>query len=252
MLGRSPLVLAGFRDATRLRGALCSRRFQIAPFFIVRALCSVFCCSMLVAVSPTTVSAQTGQVLFSDNAASKATSQRDDAGQRNSRILSFHQRNLGEELQLDSADSILLSEYQTQSFFSNYRGIYYLRYFRDWGGVLDEEDSENELMARRALLFQGMTTVSNLLKESGLKDTYRQTVRSIRAAKEMTTIRVAQTGRGKFDVSQGTNSPEPLIEFGVHTSVRHGIEPRLTIGDSVTLRYDLLSDEALLEFRRDF
>lgn len=146
--------------------------------------------------------------------------------------------------QLDTVPDVLAS--------SNYRGAFYLAYVQNVIGVDFFDERESEALAERALMIQAAESVGKVVIGTTLEPLYREAVESVRWFRHYTAVSVVQGSSGGVGVQSGENDAAPLIEFKLHVSANHGVEPRIKFGRDVVLRHDILRDETLLEFSRSF
>ena len=159
------------------------------------------------------------------------------------------------ELYLDSADEIIMdSDERSNNFFENYKGLVYLKYFHE--DIYEDFDDSYDYLestgfAKNMLLYHGATKVSDYLEKSPLAESYKRFLKKIKSYKEMTTVNVSQSRTGSLDLSQGEKD-EPILKFKLGVSTKRGVEPRLKVLDTITLRYDMFKDRALCEYHLDF
>ena len=187
------------------------------------------------------------QKLFSGSAVEKANqTPKGSAGQSQFRKNAPRPSGrIGDEAtQLDTVPDVLAN--------SNYRGAFYLAYVQNVIGVDFFDERESEALAERALMLQAAETVSKVVIGTTLEPIYREAVERLRWFRHYTSVSVVQGSSGKVGVRSGENDSAPLMEFKLHVSANHGIEPRIKLGRDVVLRYDILRDETLVEFSRSF
>lgn len=162
--------------------------------------------------------------------------------------------NPSERLKVDSVSDVMLSSGEGDMFFSGRTSPVYLDYLHNLASGADLDADSSRSLAQRLLLYQSSKSLSELLIQSPLKERYDALLRQLRHVKDKTTFRMRRKGNGSFHFGGGdTITPEnKLLEFRVHTSTHRGIEPRLTIGENIQLRHDLLHGETLLEFETEF
>ena len=146
--------------------------------------------------------------------------------------------------QLDTVPDVLAT--------SNYRGAFYLAYVQNVIGVDFFDERESAALAERALLIQAAESVGKVVVGTTLEPLYREAVESVRWFRHYTSVSVVQGSSGAVGVKSGENDSSPLVEFKLHVSANHGVEPRIKFGRDVVLRHDILRDETLLEFSRSF
>lgn len=167
---------------------------------------------------------------------------------------SFISSNPSERLKVDSVSELMMTSGDGATFSSVRTSSVYLDYLHDLASGTDIDADSSRSLAQRLLLYQSSKSLSELLLQSPLKDSYQALLRQLRYVKEKSTFRMQRKGNGSLHFARGdTVSPEKkLLEFRVHTSTHRGIEPRLTIGDNIVLRHDLLHGETLFEFETEF
>ena len=115
---------------------------------------------------------------------------------------------------------------------------------------VDNWDSESA--AERAAIYQAATTFSKVITKSALEPVYRQTMEAFAWFKQYTSVKVRQEEDGNYGVAKKGEREKPVMEFKLHVSMNNGVEPRINIGENCTLRYDVIRQDALVEFRHDF
>ena len=82
------------------------------------------------------------------------------------------------------------------------------------------------------------------------------TLQKLKTFQDYTTVQVSREAGGKILVQQpekqAVNIGKRLVQFRVHTSVHRGIEPRLTFGDNLVLKYDLVQNKPFLLYEFTF
>jgi hypothetical protein len=154
--------------------------------------------------------------------------------------------------ELDTVTEILNDHRSGADFFSDYRTPFYLSYVSEVVPLGDLDDWEEREAAQKLFIYQAASSASKLLMNSGLQPLYRQALDAVRWFRDYTSLKVQREDNGVLRVANGSNHEKPLLELKLHVSANNGVEPRLEIGDNFTLRYDIIHDETLVEFRRDF
>lgn len=156
------------------------------------------------------------------------------------------------DLKIDRVDDIILSDKGQRSLLADYRSISYLRYIQDFVELRALDEWEQGTVAQRVLIYQSLRTISDYLIASPLEQVYRHVLRHLQVIKRYTTVQVSRECDGGVDVHHGQKNASRLLEFKIHASARYGVQPRLSIFDDLTFRYDVLEDDLMLEFRYDF
>ncbi len=161
---------------------------------------------------------------------------------------------LDDELRLDSVDDFILRAEKDGNIFTSPRSMLYLRYLNDWATAENLDEYELKSFAERVLLFQCSEMITQFLATSPLQDLYQRMVRAVKRYRDYTTVQVGTTRRGKLQVVQSENfgKGKRLLEFKLHSSLNNGIEPRLKVWDNLMFRYDVIEQNALVEYRIDF
>lgn len=153
--------------------------------------------------------------------------------------------------ELDTVDEILDSR-RGGDFFNQYRGPFYLSYVYDAVPLGQYDEADSEKVAERAAVYQAATTFSNVIVKSALEPVYRRALDAFSWFKHYTSVKVRREGDGNLGVTEHGEREKPLMEFKLHVSMNNGIEPRINVGENCTLRYDVIRQDALVEFRHDF
>ena len=227
------------------RIANCGSSQTVLLFAICWTLCSYPC----LAAGPDAVRAR----LFNGSALAKAEQHR-HRGFTNRTVPNFAGEGGGIEqaAELDTVSDILEEHRGGADFFADYRAPFYLTYVYNVVPLGDLEDWDSRNIAEKVLIFQAAHSLSKVLMESALQPLYCQALDAVKWFGDYTSVKVRQEGRGRFQVESGAETGKPLFELKLHVSANNGVEPRLQIGEHFLLRYDLIHDETLVEFRRAF
>lgn len=162
---------------------------------------------------------------------------------------------LNDELRLDSVEDFVLTSNNHRKLLSQYQGLsIYTKYFRDWAGFEEINDDESRAFTQKLLIYQSSKTITEFLETSPLKELYHDLLAGFKYYRDYTTVHVKRKGSGELKVSRSNQNTqgEQLLEFKIHTSVHSGIESRLSVGEHVTLSYDLLRQEPQIQYELDF
>ena len=162
----------------------------------------------------------------------------------------FSTRSVGQAAELDTVKDIL-GERHGNDFFVQYRGPFYMAYVYDIVPLPYADDEDSEAMAQRALLYQAATSFSKVIIGSALEPLYRRAVEGVKWFRSYTSLKVRQEGDGGLAVSDRSKE-KPLFELKLHVSANNGVEPRVQFGDNCTLRYDVINQDTVLEYKKDF
>ncbi len=156
------------------------------------------------------------------------------------------------DLQLDSADDIILSQERSGRLFKYYRGLVYLKYFNDWTGIGNYDELENEQLAESLFVYHGVKSLLDYLEFSPVAFFYNDVMKKLRYYKNMSTVTVDREAGGDLTVDNANDDNDGLLRFRIGVNTKRGIEPQLKIADFFQLRHDIIGQETLLEFRVDF
>ncbi len=161
---------------------------------------------------------------------------------------------LDEELELDSADDLIQSSENQLDLFNSYKGIYYLQYIHGSIDLDNFDDGTTRSVAQKLLLIKCSKTITDFLRTSPLNDLFQDVLKRFKTYQRYTTVQVAQKSDGALSVSQKKETPrgKQLLEFKIHTSIHRGIEPRLTVGENLLLKYDVVREQPLLVYEFQF
>ena len=115
--------------------------------------------------------------------------------------------------------------------------------------LLDADDFDiyrTERAATKALMMEGGHDVSNLLHDSELGSFYRQTLRSIREIQSMFRFSVQESHDGY--VFSREQQGRKFLELDIQFDIKRGVDPQITIMDTVSFRYDPLYNRTVLEY----
>jgi len=215
---------------------------------------TIFVLCNSIALAPLTARADgpsTERSLFNGSAAEKAE-QRHRRGIAQDRAESFSRDyTFQDAAELDTVDEIL-DAHRGANFVSEFRGPFYMSYVYDAVPLGDSDSYDSESVAQRAAVYQAATTFSQVVVKSALEPAYRRVMEAFSWFKRYTSVKVGREGNGNLGVTAHTEHDKPLLEFKLHMSMNNGIEPRLNIGENCTLRYDVIRQDTLIEFRQDF
>jgi hypothetical protein len=192
--------------------------------------------------------AQAQSSLFTAKAAAKAD------GVRQRQVSNLRERSdVGAELSLDTVDGILTASQVQRETFGAYGGFLYLVELQDALDVRGVDEISESTITERLVAYQTAKTFVELFKDTPLDDYYRNVVRSLRELRDATTVQVTSQQKGGVDLVHGAEGDaRRLLEFKVHANVRDGLEPRLYLYETFTLRYSPFTKQALLEFEHNF
>jgi hypothetical protein len=152
---------------------------------------------------------------------------------------------------VETADDVLFTAEQRERLRGEYRGLAYVSRVTGSFDFADLDESKTRSFTQKLIFFQVADSVTNFVKGSKLEEVYKEFVDKLKAASDATTVQVGQTGSGDLKLVRNHSSGQ-LIEFKLHASMKNGIEPQLKLTDAVRFRYDVLDNDALLEYRVDF
>ena len=178
-------------------------------------------------------------------------------GQKISRTRVRSRGALGDELQLDTVDNILLSSSRRSTFPAFYRGAVYKKLLNETTGIIDtDDDDDSRAIAEKLFMYQSTFTLTEFIVNSPLAPLYRRVISNLKELRDTTTVKVSRDQRGSLALNQGMSTSakkgERLIELKVHGNVQTGLEPRLIVNKNVMVRHNLWEGETLLEYRIDF
>lgn len=161
---------------------------------------------------------------------------------------------INEDLQLDTAEEVLEESRFGAEFLPLYQGVTYLKYFNDSIDFPDFEEDSSRSAAEKLLVFNCVKTISEFLRQSPLQDFYLDIIDGVRKYRRYTHVQVGQHASGALTVAQNENSLQgkELFKFKIHTSIHHGIEPRLLFGDNLVLKYDTVREAPLFQYEFGF
>ena len=225
------------------------RRPSWAQFVLVVLIHSLLNASLCCAEGP-----KDRNRLFNGFALAKAEQRRDGGGLA-SRVLSgFPAAGANQEWEneLESVSDVI-DEHRTQSnFMSEYRAPMYLTYLYGDSRWDIYDESENRALAERALLYQTATSLKQFVLGTGLEPFYRSAVNAFRWVKDYTSLKVQHSGAGALRLREKSDSEKPLFELKLRVSANDGVQPCVDVGDNFSLRHDVLRDETIVEFRKNF
>lgn len=152
----------------------------------------------------------------------------------------------------DAVHEIFQDRQSGAEFFSQYRSPMYLNYLSDVVHVPELEEWREKAAAERIFVYQSVTSISQVLMKSALEPFFRDTLKKIQTFKRFTSVKFQRGDSGGLGVSQKIGKEKPLFELKLHVSANNGIEPRLEVGDHFLLRYDVVHDDTIAEFRTSF
>lgn len=201
---------------------------------------------------PLTAEAQNlGARLFDRSAAAKADEIRISREDRRYVSSSRSGADVIDDLQPDTAETILL-ENSRDEFFGDYKGLSYINYLQSAVNGSEFDEIEDSSYAEKAFFYQTAKLVGENIKNSPMDTYYRKVLSQLKFWKRKTTVQFVQGDTGELDVNKGELEEDSLLEFKLHATARNGIEPRVSIGKRITLRVDPFSQGALLEYGYDF
>lgn len=153
------------------------------------------------------------------------------------------------ELQLDTPETAILSGKRENRFISFYRVLIYSKYFQDSNRADSFADLESQALAEDLLTYQTSKTLRWLVENSAIASIYDDFVATYA---RYTTASIERRVDGSLSLGDPNSPKRKLFQLKLHASSRNGVEPRLVIDDHVTLRYDLLHQQALLEYQINF
>lgn len=197
-------------------------------------------------LSPFAAEAQSS--LFTAKAAAKA------AGVRQRQIANLRDSSdVSAELELDTVDGILTASRVQRETFGAYGGFLYLVELQDALDVRGIDEISESTVTERLVAYQTAKTFVEMFKGTPLEDHYLRVIRSLRRARDATTIQVTSENKGGVDFVHGAEgNAKRLLEFKVHANVRDGIEPRIYFYETFTLRHSPFTGQTLLEFEHNF
>lgn len=154
--------------------------------------------------------------------------------------------------QVDSVAEILSSDSGSARILGDYRGLFYLAYVRDLVGLPELDTTDTNKLAERAAAYQGAEIFAKEIVGTALEPIYKDFLKNLRWIRQYTSVRVVESGRGDMNLSSKVTKEPPLMEFKLHVSANNLIEPRMKFGKDVTLRYDVIHEVGVLEYRYDF
>ena len=153
------------------------------------------------------------------------------------------------ELQLDTAETAILNGKKDGKFLGFYRSLIYSKYFQDSVRADSWADLESQGLAEEILTYQTSKTLRWLVENSSIADLYERLAATYN---KYTTASFERKVDGSVGLGDSSSKKSKLFQLKLHASSSNGIEPRLIIDDQVTLRYDLLHQQALLEYQINF
>lgn len=160
---------------------------------------------------------------------------------------------MGRDVRLDTVNDFLLINRDDVDLFSDGHAYRYLRtYLSGDSGFEDIDDRERTQFTERVLIYQSTRSITKFLLESPLEPLYQAIANGFKRIGNYTTLNLVKSSDGSLGLKQGEANDGNLLQFKVHASVNDGIEPRVTLKDLLSLRYDPVHQDALLEIRHDF
>ncbi|MFN8388704.1 MAG: hypothetical protein U0136_00265 [Bdellovibrionota bacterium] len=159
---------------------------------------------------------------------------------------------MSDAAELDTVTEILEDHRSGADFFADYRTPFYLSYVSEVVPIGDFEDWDSRSTAQKVFIYQAATTLSKAIVNSALEPLYRDVLDGLRWFGDYTSLRFRQKDDGSLRVGNTKSGEKPLFELKLNVSANNGVEPRLKIGRDFCLRYDVIHDETVMEFRRNF
>ena len=98
----------------------------------------------------------------------------------------------------------------------------------------------------KALAMQTGRALSNLFNTSELGPLYRSTLRTLKNFRQRFRFRLQRSEKGLI---LGTrNKGKTLLELNLNFDVKRGVDPELTIANTIKFRYDIVYKRSLVEY----
>jgi len=108
--------------------------------------------------------------------------------------------------------------------------------------------------AQRLAAYQASLTISKVLSKSPIANMYAEFTENLRAVRNNLMWRVSRQGDGSlgFEPRRDYGRRETFLELRMSPSTRDGIQPRLRLGENVSVSYDFSEGAPLLEYNINF
>ena len=155
------------------------------------------------------------------------------------------------ELSLDS-EEIVRSQNQDSLSVSYYRNLQNRRVWDDNPNSPKYAELDSESFAQHLGLFFSTKNFIDLLRQSEFGTLYRDVSNTMKRASNYATVSAGRNAAGDIEFNHGEAKRGRLFDLRLGVSTHNGIEPKLKLPEDLSIKYDLRSGSALLEYEINF